>query len=340
VSKKGRVPKQAADRATALRDQIEVHNRRYHVEDAPIISDAEFDALMRELQALEAKYPALATPDSPTQRVGGEPLTAFPRAEHSVAMLSLDNAHGEEDLAEWVARVRRGLDDPDALAFVSELKIDGLSLSLTYEDGVFVQGATRGAGRVGEDVTANLRTIAEIPLRLAGLQPPSRLTVRGEVYMTRSGFQCLNAERESSDEPLFANPRNAGAGSVRQLDSKVTARRPLHFFAYTALGAKEITTQSEALQRLTDWGFPINPEWRRHTTLKHLNAYCDEWQSKREDLDYEIDGVVIKVDSLDQQAHLGTTAKHPRWAVAFKFPAAEAWPAYTTPMRWLERTSA
>jgi DNA ligase (NAD+) len=324
VSKKGRVPKQAADRATALRDQIEVHNRRYHVEDAPIISDAEFDALMRELQALEAKYPALATPDSPTQRVGGEPLTAFPRAEHSVAMLSLDNAHGEEDLAEWVARVRRGLDDPDALAFVSELKIDGLSLSLTYEDGVFVQGATRGAGRVGEDVTANLRTIAEIPLRLAGLQPPSRLTVRGEVYMTRSGFQCLNAERESSDEPLFANPRNAGAGSVRQLDSKVTARRPLHFFAYTALGAKEITTQSEALQRLTDWGFPINPEWRRHTTLKHLNAYCDEWQSKREDLDYEIDGVVIKVDSLDQQAHLGTTAKHPRWAVAFKFPAAEA----------------
>ncbi len=324
MSKKGRVPKQAADRATALRDQIEVHNRRYHVEDAPIISDAEFDALMRELQALEAKYPALATPDSPTQRVGGEPLTAFPRAEHSVAMLSLDNAHGEEDLAEWVARVRRGLDDPDALAFVSELKIDGLSLSLTYEDGVFVQGATRGAGRVGEDVTANLRTIAEIPLRLAGLQPPSRLTVRGEVYMTRSGFQCLNAERESSDEPLFANPRNAGAGSVRQLDSKVTARRPLHFFAYTALGAKEITTQSEALQRLTDWGFPINPEWRRHTTLKHLNAYCDEWQSKREDLDYEIDGVVIKVDSLDQQAHLGTTAKHPRWAVAFKFPAAEA----------------
>ena len=236
-----------------------MHSRRYYVEDAPIISDAEFDALMGELQALEAKYPALATPDSPTQRVGGEPLAAFPRAEHSVAMLSLDNVHGEEDLAEWVARVRRGLDDPDALAFVSELKIDGLSLSLTYEEGVLVQGATRGDGRVGEDVTANLRTIAEIPLRLAGSRPPPRLTVRGEVYMTRSGFQRLNAERESSGEPLFANPRNAGAGSVRQLDSKVTARRPLHFFAYTALAAEGIATQSEALERLADWGFPINP---------------------------------------------------------------------------------
>jgi len=324
VSKKGRVPKQAADRAAALRDQIEVHNRRYHVEDDPIISDAEFDALIRELQTLEAKHPALATPDSPTQRVGGEPLAAFPRAEHTVAMLSLDNARGEEGLAEWVDRVRRGLDDPEALAFASELKIDGLSLSLTYEDGVLVQGATRGDGRVGEDVTANLRTIAEIPLRLAGSRPPSRLTVRGEVYMTRSGFQRLNAERESSDEPLFANPRNAGAGSVRQLDSKITARRPLHFFAYTALGAEGVATQSEALERLTDWGFPINPEWRRHTTLEQLDAYCDEWQSQREDLDYEIDGVVIKVDSLEQQAHLGTTAKHPRWAVAFKFPAAEA----------------
>lgn len=324
MSKKGRVPKQAADRAAALRDQIEVHNRRYHVEDDPIISDAEFDALIRELQTLEAKHPALATPDSPTQRVGGEPLAAFPRAEHTVAMLSLDNARGEEGLAEWVDRVRRGLDDPEALAFASELKIDGLSLSLTYEDGVLVQGATRGDGRVGEDVTANLRTIAEIPLRLAGSRPPSRLTVRGEVYMTRSGFQRLNAERESSDEPLFANPRNAGAGSVRQLDSKITARRPLHFFAYTALGAEGVATQSEALERLTDWGFPINPEWRRHTTLEQLDAYCDEWQSQREDLDYEIDGVVIKVDSLEQQAHLGTTAKHPRWAVAFKFPAAEA----------------
>jgi DNA ligase (NAD+) len=318
------VPKREADRAAELRDQIEVHNRRYHVEDAPIISDAEFDALVAELQTLEAKYPSLVTLDSPTQRVGGEPLAAFPSAEHSVAMLSLDNARGAEDLTEWVARVRRGLDDPDALAFVTELKIDGLSLSLTYEDGVFVRGATRGDGRVGEDVTANLKTIAEIPLRLTGSQPSGRLTVRGEVYMTRSGFQRLNAERESSDEPLFANPRNAGAGSVRQLDPKVTARRPLHFFAYTALGAEGIATQSEALERLADWGFPINTEWRRHTTPGQLTAYCEEWQEKRDDLDYEIDGVVIKIDSLEQQADLGATAKHPRWAVAFKFPAAEA----------------
>jgi DNA ligase (NAD+) len=318
------VPKRDGDRAAELRDQIEVHNRRYHVEDAPIISDAEFDALMAELQTLEAKYPSLVTPDSPTQRVGGEPLAAFPRAEHSVAMLSLDNARGAEDLAEWVARARRGLDDPDLLAFVTELKIDGLSLSLTYEDGVFVRGATRGDGRVGEDVTANLKTITEIPLRLADSQPPPRLTVRGEVYMTRSGFQRLNAERESSDEPLFANPRNAGAGSVRQLDPKVTARRPLHFFAYTVLGAEGIATQSDALERLADWGFPINTEWHRHTTLEQLTAYCEEWQEKRDDLDYEIDGVVIKIDSLEQQANLGNTAKHPRWAVAFKFPAAEA----------------
>ncbi len=318
------MPKREADRAAELRDQIEAHNRRYHVEDAPIISDAEFDALMTELQTLEAKYPSLVTPDSPTQRVGGEPLAAFPSAEHSVAMLSLDNARGAGDLADWVARVRRGLDDPDALAFVTELKIDGLSLSLTYQDGVFERGATRGDGRVGEDVTLNLKTIAEIPLRLASLEPPKRLTVRGEVYMTRSGFQRLNAARESSDEPLFANPRNAGAGSVRQLDPKVTARRPLHFFAYTVLGAEAIATQSEALEQLADWGFPINTEWRRHTTLEQLTAYCEEWQEKRDDLDYEIDGVVIKVDSLDQQVALGATAKHPRWAVAFKFPAAEA----------------
>ena len=315
--------KNPARRAEELRAEIRRHARLYYAEDAPEISDAEFDALMRELLALEAAHPAIVTPDSPTQRVGGTPQDAFPRAAHEIPMLSLENANGAEELEAWLERVRRAVDDPGALAWVAEHKIDGLSISLRYEDGVLVRGATRGDGSTGEDVTVNLRTVREIPLRLSGRRVPSVTIVRGEVYMTRSGFQRLNESREEAGDPTFANPRNAAAGSVRQLDARITASRPLHFFAYTLLQS-DVERQSEGLERMAEWGFPINPEWRRFEDRERLVAHCLDWQERRHELDYEIDGVVVKVDDLDQQAALGATAKHPRWAVAYKFPAEEA----------------
>ncbi|HYO48147.1 MAG TPA: NAD-dependent DNA ligase LigA [Gemmatimonadota bacterium] len=316
-------PSKPRRRAEELRAEIRRHERLYYVEDAPVVSDAEFDALMRELLELEAAHPEIATPDSPTRRVGGEPQSAFPRAAHEVPMLSLDNANGTEELEAWLDRVRRAVDDPDALAWVAEHKIDGLSISLRYEDGVLVRGATRGDGTMGEDITVNLRTLREIPLRLRGDAVPGAMIVRGEVYMMRSGFQRLNEAREEAGEAPFANPRNAAAGSVRQLDARITASRPLRFFAYTLLEA-DVSRQSEGLERLAEWGFPINPEWRRFEGREPLVAHCLDWQERRHELDYEIDGVVVKVDDLDQQAALGATSKHPRWAVAFKFPAEEA----------------
>ena len=317
-----RAPAKAAARAAELRAEIEHHNLRYYVDDAPEITDAEYDALLRELQELEAEFPQLQTPDSPTQRVGGAPVAAFPQVPHTVPMLSLENALGVEELEEWRARVERGLGRPADLAFVAELKIDGLSVSLTYENGVLAGGATRGDGMVGEDITANLRTIREIPLRIRARRPPARCIVRGEAYMTVSGFQRLNAQRSGVGEPTFANPRNAAAGSLRQLDPQITAGRPLHFFAYTLLGASGVHTQAEALERLTEWGFPVNPAWRR-LEPEDLAAHCQAWEGRRTELDYQIDGLVVKVDSLAHQADLGATAKAPRWAVAFKFPAAE-----------------
>jgi DNA ligase (NAD+) len=316
-------PQNPARRAEELRAEIRRHERLYYVDDAPVISDAQFDALMRELLELETAHPEIATPDSPTRRVGGEPQSAFPRAAHEVPMLSLENANGVAELETWLDRVRRAVDDPDALAWVAEHKIDGLSISLRYEDGVLVRGATRGDGAVGEDVTVNLRTVREIPLRLRGDDAPGALIVRGEVYMTRSGFQRLNEVREEAGETPFANPRNAAAGSVRQLDARITASRPLHFFAYTLLGA-DAKRQSEGLERLAEWDIPINPEWRRFEARDPLVAHCLDWQERRHELDYEIDGVVVKVDDLDQQSALGATSKHPRWAVAYKFPAEEA----------------
>ncbi|HUP21191.1 MAG TPA: NAD-dependent DNA ligase LigA [Gemmatimonadota bacterium] len=317
-------PPEAAARARALRREIDEHNRRYHVLDAPSVSDAEFDALLRELVELEARWPELAAPDSPTSRVGGAPLDVFPRVEHSVPMLSLDNVYGAEELAAWRDRLLRALGEPETpLDWVAELKIDGLSISLVYEDGVLVRGATRGDGTTGEDVTPNLRTIREIPLRLDGA-PAGRVIVRGEVYMTRSGLARLNEEREEAGEAPFANPRNAAAGGVRQLDSRITASRPLRFFGYTLLGVDDLDRQSRALERLAEWGVPVNPEWRRCESFDELVAHCLEWQERRHSLDYEIDGVVIKVDDLERQAELGWTSKHPRWAVAYKFPAEEA----------------
>ena len=313
----------ARRRAEDLRAEIRRHERLYYAEDAPVISDAEFDALMRELVELEAAHPELTTPDSPTRRVGGSPQASFPRAPHEIPMLSLENANGAAELEAWLDRSLRAVDDPDALAWVAEHKIDGLSVSLRYEDGVLVRGATRGDGTIGEDVSVNLRTVREIPLRLHGSGFPEAMIVRGEVYMTRSGFQRLNELREEAGEAPFANPRNAAAGSVRQLDARITASRPLRFFAYTLLQS-DVSRQSEGLERLGEWGFPVNREWRRFEQREPLVAYCLDWQERRHELDYEIDGVVVKIDDLEQQAALGATAKHPRWAVAYKFPAEEA----------------
>jgi DNA ligase (NAD+) len=313
----------ARRRADALRAEIRRHEQLYYAEDAPVISDAEFDALMRELIGLESAHPEIATADSPTRRVGGSPQASFPRAPHEIPMLSLENANGAADLESWLDRSLRSVDDPDALAWVAEHKIDGLSVSLRYEDGILVRGATRGDGTIGEDITVNLRTVREVPLRLHGDSHPESMMVRGEVYMTRSGFQRLNEVREEAGETPFANPRNAAAGSVRQLDARITASRPLRFFAYTLLQA-DVSRQSEGLERLAEWGFPVNPEWRRFEQREPLVAHCLEWQERRHELDFEIDGVVVKIDDLEQQAALGATAKHPRWAVAYKFPAEEA----------------
>jgi DNA ligase (NAD+) len=322
-----RAPAAARRRAAELRSEIERHNRLYYLDDAPEITDAEYDALLRELQALEAEHPDLLAPDSPTQRVGGAPVAAFPRVQHAVPMLSLENALGVEELEAWRARVERGLGTAEALAFVAELKIDGLSVSLTYEDGVLARGATRGDGMVGEDITPNLRTLREIPLRIAAdgilaKGPPPSCIVRGEAYMTVSGFQRLNAQRSAAGEPTFANPRNAAAGSLRQLDPRVTAGRPLHFFAYTLIGAEGVATQGEALERLVEWGFPVQSAWRR-LEPDDVAEHCAAWEERRDELDYQIDGLVVKVDSLAHQADLGATSKAPRWAVAYKFPAAE-----------------
>ncbi|MGH7564265.1 MAG: DNA ligase LigA-related protein, partial [Gemmatimonadota bacterium] len=286
------VPAKIHRRVEVLRKEIRAHDRRYYEEDAPVVTDAEYDTLMRELQELESEHPALVTPDSPTQRVGGAPREGFPQAEHAPPMLSLETAVDDDELREWAGRVERGVEDPGAVAYVTELKIDGASISLAYEYGVFVLGATRGNGVVGEDVTTNLRTIREIPLRLGGEGHPGRVVVRGEIYMTKSGFEGLNVRRAEAGDPSFANPRNAAAGSLRQLDSRITAGRPLRFFAYSLHGVPDLRTQSETLERMAEWGLPINPEWRRFEELDGVMRYWKSWESARQELDYEIDGLV------------------------------------------------
>jgi len=308
-------------RAAALREALHYHNHRYFVLNDPEITDAEYDAMMRELIELEQRHPELVVPDSPTQRVGAAPLDAFATVAHRVPMLSLSNAFSPEELEAFDARVRRALDQ-DRIAYVAELKIDGVAVSLTYENGVFVRGATRGDGAVGEDVTQNLRTIASVPLRL---QKPLTGEVRGEVFMTKEGFSRLNERRRAEGEPLFANPRNASAGSLRQLDPKVTAGRPLDIFCYGFVPADgtELRSHYELLQLLKDAGFKVNPNARRCAGIAEVIAYCEEWTARRPDLPYEIDGVVVKVDDLGAQAQLGATAKSPRWAIAYKFPAEE-----------------
>ena len=303
-------------------------NELYYVADAPELSDAEYDGLMRELVALETAFSALVTPDSPTQRVGAAPTGAFGEVVHSRPMLSLGNVFDENELRAFDQRVRRGLGFPPApdpapdLRYVAELKIDGLAISLRYERGRFVQGATRGDGTTGEDVTANLRTISALPERLS---EPVTVEVRGEVYMPKAEFARLNAEREEAGLPTYANPRNSGAGSLRQLDSRVTAARRLSSWIYQLIedgpdGRPKVARQSEALARLAALGLPVNPERAEGLDIDGVCDFLDEWREKRHDLPYETDGVVVKVDRVDQQERLGMVARAPRWAIAYKFP--------------------
>ena len=317
------------ERLAALRAIVSQHQRRYYVEDRPTVSDAEYDALYRDLQDLEAAHPHLVTPDSPTQRVGAEPAEGFESVAHQVPMLSLDNARDAEELREFEARLIRLQDEsPQPLSYVVEPKIDGLGVALLYEGGEFVRGATRGDGRVGENITQNLHTIQSIPLRLDGeLARVNRLEIRGEVYMPRRAFARLNRQLEADGQAPFANPRNAAAGSLRLLDSRITARRPLDVFFYTlgyAEPAHPVTSHWDALQALSQGGCRINPHAARCNTIEEVIACCQKLEAERNELDYESDGVVVKVDDLALQAAFGATAHHPRWAIAFKFAAQQA----------------
>ena len=310
-----------------LAKEIAEHDRLYYQEDAPHVSDAEYDALRKRNTAIEARFPALVQPDSPSLRVGAKPAARFAKIRHRLPMLSLDNAFHDEDVVDFAARVRRflGLKEEATLAFTAEPKIDGLSASLRYEDGLFVEGATRGDGVEGEDITANLRTIRDLPLRLEG-RVPEIFEVRGEVYMSHADFAALNKRQEKEGKPLFANSRNSAAGSVRQLDPAITASRPLHFFAYAwgEASALPADTQWDMLQAFKKWGFRVNPLIRRCRTTEELLAFYRDIESKRSSLGYDIDGVVYKVDRLDLQERLGFVSRSPRWAVAHKFAAEQA----------------
>jgi len=318
---------QAEKRVAELRSQIAEHDTRYYVLDQPSISDAEYDELMRELRGLEQRFPELVTPTSPTQRVGGRASELFAPVEHLSPMLSLDNVFSAEELQAWLGRAQRAVGEE--LSFVCELKIDGLAVSLLYQNGVFVRGATRGDGRVGEDITPNLRTVRAIPAHFSGGPHPALLEVRGEVYLPISVFGRLNQELAEKGERPFANPRNAAAGSLRQKDPAVTAARGLSFWCY-AIGSEEgqpakarAERHSESLQYLRSLGLPVNPNIESASTLAQALAYCDRWQQHRHDLDYQIDGVVIKVDRYRHREDLGSTSRAPRWAVAYKFPPEE-----------------
>ena len=311
-------------RAAELRAAIEYHNTRYHELDDPEISDAEYDEKVRELREIEELHPDLVTPDSPTQSVGASPSSLFAPVRHRTRMMSLDNAFSFDELVAWGRRMERYISgDVD---YVCELKIDGVALSLVYEQGRYVQAATRGDGAVGEDVTENVRTVEAVPERLRGGRPPDVLEVRGEVYMPIKAFEELNARQAEAGGRLFANPRNSGAGSLRQKDPKVTASRELSFWTYavgTVEGGPAFTRHSEMLEWLARAGFPVNPEIRTLGTLDDVFAFCEHWLEHRHDLAYEIDGVVVKVDDLRQRDELGATSHAPRWAIAYKFPPEE-----------------
>ena len=317
-------------RAAELRRQLDYHSHRYYVLDDPEIGDDQYDALLDELRAIEAAHPELVTPDSPTQRVGGEPVSDLEKVRHPQRMLSLSNAHSAEDLRAWIQRMRNhlareGIDDPQ-FEFVAEPKIDGLAMSLLYRNGIFERGATRGNGEIGEDVTHNLRTIAQIPLRLDLAEPPALLEVRGEVYMSLPDFAALNERRAEAGLSTFMNPRNSAAGTIRQLDPKLAAERPLSFWAYQ-IGVTEgigFATHWAALEWLREHRFPVHPDVRLLGSEDDVVAQCQAWERRRGSLDFEIDGVVVKVNDAELQRRLGVVGRDPRWAIAWKFPPTTA----------------
>ncbi len=318
----------AADRAAELRRALEHHNHRYYVLDDPDVSDSDYDALLNELRDLEAEHPDLRTPDSPTQRVGAEPLDKFEQVQHLQPMLSLANARNEEEMAAWVLRserylARQGVEMGD-VRFVTEPKIDGLAISLVYENGVLVRGATRGNGEIGEEVTQNLRTIGAIPLRVD--DAPPLLEVRGEIYLPLAAFARLNEQRAEAGEPTYANPRNTAAGSIRQLDPQLAASRPLSMWCYGigAVEGLEFESHWEWLEWLRDHGFRVNRDVQLHDTVDEVVAACRAWEERRDRLEFEIDGVVVKVDDLDLQRQLGVVGREPRGAIAWKFPPTTA----------------
>jgi DNA ligase (NAD+) len=320
------VPESIAREHAALCADILAHDRRYYVEAAPIISDEAYDALMRRLIALEAQHPSLRTAESPSQRIGGTVTREFPIWEHRTPMLSLANTYTWEELADFDRRVREALPS-EHVAYHAELKIDGVAIAVHYEEGLLVRGVTRGDGRVGDDITANIRTIRALPLRLATAPPPF-CEIRGEAFLTREQFDAINAEREREGEKLFANPRNSTAGSLKMQDSALVAERRISAFVYTLLvddpAPLTMATQHEALAWMRTQGLPVNPHTRVCATIEDVKSYCDEWEQQRGSLPYEIDGVVVKVDRLDQQVRLGSIARSPRWAIAYKFAARQA----------------
>ena len=339
------VNKNVIEKIENLRTKIRYHDGRYYVENMPEIADYEYDQLMIELRSLESSHPKLITPDSPTQRVGGEPVPEFTPFEHNVPMLSIDNTYSDEELREFDKRIKRVLkgasDDQsiptpednvepvDDIEYVVEHKIDGVAITLLYENGVFTRGATRGNGYRGDDVTTNLRTVKNIPLRflcIDDIEIPPEIEIRGEIYMPDKDFQMLNQNREEAGEPQFANPRNATAGSLKLLDPQTTARRPLSLFAY-ALGFggnSKFTTHIECLEAIKEFGFPVNPHYKLCKNIDEAVSYCNSWETKKSNLDYQIDGMVIKVNSLELHDKLGSTSKAPRWVISYKYHPEEA----------------
>jgi DNA ligase (NAD+) len=317
--------KQVVNEIKALRDELSRHNRLYYEEAAPEISDREYDRLMARLMELEAEHPDLLTPDSPSQRVGGAPLAEFRSVVHAVPMLSIDNTYSFDEVREWDVRVRRGLNPGEPVTYVVELKVDGVAVSLRYEEGRFVLGATRGDGERGDDITANLRTVREIPLVLHG-RPPALLEVRGEVFMTNPELARINELRRAEGERPFENPRNSTAGSLKLLDSRICRQRRLRFISHglgEAQGINE-TSYEKITQQMKEWGIPVSPQTRKYDSIDKVIEHAREWEHRRNTLDFQTDGLVIKVDDLGQRARLGARSKSPRWAIAFKYEAEQA----------------
>ena len=312
-----------------LRSKIRYHDGKYYVENMPEISDYEYDQLMKELEKLESTYPQLISLDSPTQRVSGEPVSKFTSIEHRIPMLSIENTYSEEELREFDKRIRRILKDVDEIEYVVELKIDGVAITLWYENGVFTRGATRGDGLRGDDVTTNLRTVRDIPLKLLSVDNwkiPPVIEIRGEIYMPDTEFQRMNERREETDEPQFANPRNAAAGSLKLLDPHTTAKRPLRIFAYAFgyNGDNKFTNHIECLEAIKEFGLPVNPHYKLCRDMDEVISYCNSWETKRRDLGYQVDGMVVKVNLLALHDSLGATSKAPRWIISYKYNPEEA----------------